>query len=123
VISFLSWCASGIHPRLTPNALPQRYCDLPGSEDSVRRCAQKLLRGSYTLADAMLGDDRDWFFGEFSAADAYFFWCFRRGMQFGVDVSPYRRCQAHFQRMSERASVQQLLSFEKSVIERFAQAS
>lgn len=123
VISFLSWCASGIHPRLTPNALPQRFCDLPGSEDSVRRCAQKLLRGNYAIAEEMLADGRDWFFEAFSAADAYFFWCFRRGRQFGLDVSAYPRCIAHFDRMSARASVQQLLGFEKSVIDRFAQLS
>ena len=34
-ISFLAWCASGIHPALTPNAQPQQFCDLPGSADSV----------------------------------------------------------------------------------------
>src|SRR5664279_4909091 len=46
-ISLMAWCASGIHPFLTPNILPQRYCDLPGSEDSVRRCAQKSLHENY----------------------------------------------------------------------------
>lgn len=123
VISFLSWCASGIHPRLTPNALPQRFCDLPGSEDSVRRCAQKLLRKNYEIAESLLADGRDWFFERFSAADAYFFWTFRRGTQFaavGADTSGLPLCQAHFERMQQRASVQQLLAFERSVVERFA---
>ena len=43
VISFLAWCASGIHPHLTPNARPGNYCDLPGSEESVKRVANVML--------------------------------------------------------------------------------
>ncbi len=40
-ISLMAWCASGIHPALTPNFNPKRYCDLPDSEESVKQCAQK----------------------------------------------------------------------------------
>jgi glutathione S-transferase len=114
-ISFLAWCASGIHPALTPNAMPQRYCDLPGSEESVRRCAQVLLRENYKIAEDLLAG-RDWFFDEFSLADAYFFWCFRRGMQFNVDVAAFPNCRAHLDRMSARASVQKVLAFEASTL-------
>jgi glutathione S-transferase len=119
-LSFLAWCSSGIHPRLTPNALPQRYCDLPGSEESVRRCAQTLLRSSYAVAEESLADGRDWFFHSFGAPDIYFFWCFRRGGQFGLDQSEFVRCSAHFERMRERPSVQRLLAFEAEVIRGFA---
>jgi|SRR5450631_1491081 len=121
-IAFLTWCASGIHPRLTPNFIPQRFCDLPGSEDSVKRCAQKLLLANYAIADDMLADGRDWFFESFTAADAYFFWCFRRGMQFGIDVSRFVRCIAHCRRMTARPSVQQLLTFEETIVQQFARA-
>ncbi len=114
-ISFLAWCASGIHPALTPNALPQRYCDLPGSEESVRRCAQALLKENYRIAEQMLAG-REWFFEEFSLADIYFFWCFRRGIQFGVDASAFSSCQAHLNQMSARASVQKLLTFEAAAL-------
>jgi glutathione S-transferase len=114
-ISLLAWCASGIHPHLTPNVLPQRYCDLPGSEESVRRCAHKLLRENYQVAEKLL-DDRDWFFDHFTLPDAYFFWCFRRGTQFHVDVSDFPNCQAHFERVSRRASTQKLLAFEAQTL-------
>jgi glutathione S-transferase len=96
-ISLLAWCASGIHPALTPNALPQRYCDLPGSEDSVRRCAQKLLMENYQIAENLL-KRRDWFLQNFTLADAYFFWCLRRGLPFGVDMSGLPNCRGHFHR-------------------------
>ena len=117
-VARMAWCASGIHPCLTPNALPERYCDLPGSEESVRRCARKLLLENYQVADELLAG-RAWFFEHFTAVDAYFFWCFRRGRQFGVDVGGFRHCLAHFERMSERASVQRLFSYEAQVIEEF----
>ena len=118
-ISLLAWCASGIHPALTPNARPERYCDLPDSADSVRRCAQAMLRDYLHIADAML-TGREWFFDHFTTADAYFFWCFRRALQFHLDVSAFTGCQAHFDRMSLRPSVRQLLAFEADTLERFS---
>jgi glutathione S-transferase len=121
-ISLLAWCASGIHPALTPNALPHRYCDLPGSEDNVRRCAHKLLLENYRIADQRL-QGRQWFFDHFTAVDAYFFWCFRRGTQFKVEVSDFKNCLSHFERMQQRASVQQLLAYERQVLAAFAAAS
>jgi glutathione S-transferase len=110
-VALLAWCASGIHPCLTPNARPQRYCDLPESEDSVRRCAQKLLRESYGVAEGLL-QGRDWFFDRFTLPDSYFFWCFRRGGQFKVDQSDFPACQRHCARVAQRPSVQKLLAFE-----------
>ena len=53
-ISLMAWCASGIHPALTPNNSPKRYCDMPGSDESVKQCAQKLLDENFTIADNLL---------------------------------------------------------------------
>ena len=114
-VSLLAWCAAGIHPHLTPNILPQRYCDLPGSEDSVRRCAQKLLFENYRIADELLGG-RDWFFDHFTAVDAYFFWCFRRGMQFKLALDAFPNCAGHFARVLGRASVQRALDLEAETL-------
>jgi glutathione S-transferase len=121
-ISLMAWFASGIHPALTPNARPERYCDLPGSADSVRRCAQKLLLEYYRIADDRLAG-REWFFDHFTAVDAYFFWCFRRGGQFGLDTTVFRHCTAHLQRTGERESVQRAVAIEKQWIETFSQAA
>ena len=114
-ISLMAWCASGIHPFLTPNILPQRYCDLPGSEDSVRRCAQKIYLENIQFAEQLL-TNRDWFFNHFTLPDIYFYWCFRRGTQFKVDLSPFPQCRAHFDRVSQRASVQKSLAFEAAAM-------
>lgn len=115
VIELMAWCDSGIHPHLTPNILPARYCDVPGSEDGVRRCAHKMLQEKFSVAEDLLGE-QEWFLECFTLADAFFFWCFRRAMQFEVDLSQFAKCRAHFERVSRRGSVRKLLAFEGQVL-------
>jgi len=124
-ISLMAWCASGIHPALTPNALPKRFCDAPDSEESVKQCAQKLLAEHFGIADSLLAG-REWFFDHYTAPDAYFFWTFLRALRFDVkylDLSKFQNCHAHLNRMKQRASVQKLLAFEKQIQEAFAKAA
>ncbi|HUF81357.1 MAG TPA: glutathione S-transferase N-terminal domain-containing protein [Burkholderiales bacterium] len=121
-ISLMAWCASGIHPHLTPNARPENYCDLPGSEESVKRVANKMLFEDFALADKLLAG-REWFLEHFTAVDAYFFWCFRRAISFKLDLAAFRACAAHFERMQHRPSVQKVLAHEKRVMEEFARAA
>ena len=121
-ISLLAWCASGIHPLLSRINSPARVCDLPGAEESVRRHAVQQLFANYKIADDMLAD-REWFFDHFTAVDAHFFWCFRRGTQFNLDLSQSENCMAHFERMKQRASVRKLLAYEQEVQTAFAQAA
>ena len=115
-IELLAWCGTTIHPSLTPNVLPQRFCDLPGSEESVRRCAHKLLHENFAIAEKRLAG-REWFFDHFTCPDVHFFWCFRRAMSFDVDVSGYPSCAAHFERVRARPATQKLIAFEAQVLE------
>jgi glutathione S-transferase len=121
-VSVLSWVASGMHPLLAKINNPAKTCDMPGAEASVRETARKELFENYAIADAMLAG-REWFFDHFTAADAHFFWAFRRGTQFELDLSAFRNCHAHFERMKKRASVQKLLGYEQSVQEEFAKVA
>ena len=121
-ISIMAWCASGIHPALTPNANPKRYCNLPGTEDNVKQCARKLLVENFTIANEMLAG-REWFFDHFTAADAYFFWCFRRAVLFKLDVASFPNCVAHYERMQQRPCVKKLLAYEAQVQGEFAKAA
>lgn len=121
-ISMLSWCASGMHPYLSRINAPAKVCDLPGAEESVRRLAKDLLFENFRIADEMLAG-REFFFDHFTAVDAHFFWCFRRGTQFDLDQSEFENCTAHFERMNRRASVQKLLSYEKDLRAEFARVS
>ena len=121
-ISLLSWCSSGIHPYLSRINSPNGVCDVPGGGDSVRRIAIKHLFENYKLADDMLAG-REYFFDHFTAPDSHFFWCFRKGLQFDLDLSEFKNCAAHFERMQARPSVQKFLAFEKSVQADFAEAA
>jgi glutathione S-transferase len=121
-ISLLSWCSSGFHPYLSRINSPPRVCDVPDSADSVRRLAAEQLLENYRIADDLLAG-REYFFDHFTAADAHFFWCFRRGSQFDLDLSAFANCAAHFERMQSRASVRKLLAYEKSVQAEFARAA
>ena len=124
-ISMMAWCASGIHCWLTPNFKPSNYCDMPGSEESVKRCSQKMLAEQFAIADGLLAG-REWFFDHYTAVDAYFFWCWRRGLSFNfkyLDMTGFKNCSAHFERMKGRPSVQKLTAFEAQVLQEFAQAA
>jgi glutathione S-transferase len=121
-ISIMSWCASGIHPFLARINSPPRVCDVPGADQSVRKLAAEQLCESYKIADGMLAG-REYFFDHFTAADAHFFWCFRRGTQFELDLAKFSNCQAHYARLQNRPSVQKCLAHEKAVQAEFAKAA
>ena len=121
-ISIMSWCASGIHPFLARINAPPRVCDLPGADESVRRLAAGQLYENYEIANDLLAG-REYFFDHFTAADAHFFWCFRRGSQFELDLSRFANCQAHFERLQKLPSVQQCFAYEKTVQTEFAKAA
>ena len=121
-ISILSWCSGGIHPFLARINAPPRVCDLPDAGPSVRKLAAEQLDENFAIADDML-KGREFFFDHFTAADAHFFWCFRRATQFELDLAKFTNCQAHFQRIGNRPSAQKLLAYEKSVQAEFAKAA
>jgi glutathione S-transferase len=121
-LSILCWCSSGIHPYLSRINSPAKVCDVPDTGESVTRLAAEFIYEAFAIAERLL-DGRDYFFGDFTAPDAHFFWCFRRATQFELPLDAYTNCAAHFARMQTRPSVQKLLSFEKEVRDSFAAAA
>lgn len=121
-ISLLSWCSGGIHPYLTRINSPSRICDVAGAEESVRKLAAANLMELFKIADDRLSG-RQFFFDHFTAPDAHFFWCQRRARQFELDLSDFKHCAAHFERMLQRPSVQKLLTYEKSIQDEFSKAT
>lgn len=121
-ISMLAWCSSGIHPYLSRINSPQKVCDLSNTDESVRRLSAQILYEYYQIAEGLL-NGREYFFEHFTAVDAHFFWCFRRGMQFELELSRFNNCTAHFERMKSRGSVKKLFAYEKEVQDKFAKAT
>ena len=121
-ISFLSLCATGMHPHISRANTPSKYCDGDEAANSVRKYSVEFINESFRVADDALGE-REFFFGHFTAADVYFFWCFRRSTQLGLDLSGFPHCAAHFERMLERKSVERLVRFEAETQAKFAAAA
>jgi glutathione S-transferase len=118
-IALMSWCAAGIHPFLTRINSPIKVSGVAGTEESVTKIAMDALDESFKILDAKLAG-HEFFFDHFTACDAYFYWCFRRGVQLGVKSDAYPNCAAHFARMEQRPSVKKALQFEKDTMAAFA---
>lgn len=118
-IALHSWCASGIHPYLSRINNPGKVCDTAGSSDSVIKVAMDFLFEAFQIGNDLLAG-REYFFDDFTAPDAHFFWCCRRATQLGVTVSGFPNVEAHFKRMQERSSVKKLFAYEKELSEGFA---
>lgn len=120
-ISFMIWCASGIHPHLSRIHSPTKYCGGAASLETVREIAGKAIFEAFRLVEARLAG-KNYLFDAFTAPDAYFFWCFRRASQFGLELKDFPNCAAHFERMRQRPSVQKVLVFERQTLDAFASA-
>ncbi len=120
-ISILSWCATGMHPHISRINTPSKFCSEVEAEEGVRKNATEFVYENFQVANDML-DGREYFFDRFTAADAHFFWCFRRATQLKVDLSAFPSCRAHFDRMLKRQSVKKLYALEKDVLAKFGWA-
>ena len=114
-LSLMAFCASGIHPHLGRINAPARFCDTPGSEDSVRKLAAAEVHKAFKILDGMLAG-REWVFEHWTAVDAYLFWVWRRAGQFKLELSAFPGFAAHAERMQKRASVQRALEYEREVL-------
>jgi glutathione S-transferase len=121
-ISLMAWFSSTIHPHLTHNARPENHCDLPGSAESVKRVGNRHLMEDFAIAERTLSG-REWFFDHFTSVDTYFFWCFRRALSFGLDLSGFAHCTAHQARAARHPSVRKVLAHEEKVLARQAEAA
>lgn len=121
-VSLMSWCSAGIHPYLRNINSPPKVCDVADTAESVVRLSSAMLHESFAILDGKLAG-HEFFFEHFTVPDAYFFWCYRRAEQLGVDLGKYANCNAHHARMKLRPSVARLLAFEAETLSAFATAA
>lgn len=118
-ISTMAWCAAGIHPYLSRLNNPAKVSDIREADHSVANAAKASLREAFAIAEDQLGEE-PYFFGAFTAIDAYFFWCFRRAKILRLDLGEFEACNAHYVRMMLRESVMEAMNFEKQTLKTFA---
>ncbi|HLT76605.1 MAG TPA: glutathione S-transferase N-terminal domain-containing protein [Ferrovibrio sp.] len=114
-LSFIAWCASGVHPVMSRFFGPQNFCDLPDSADNVKALAAKATAANFALIEKAL-EGKDWVFGEWSVADAYIFVFYNWATKLGLDVSQYPNYGKHFERMKQRPAVQRALAREAEAL-------
>jgi glutathione S-transferase len=112
-LSFLAWCASGVHPVLSRFFGPQRFCDLPDSADNIKKLATEQNAANFALIEKAL-EGKEWLFGDWSVADGYIFVFFNWAKKLGLDVSAYPNYAKHFERMQQRPAVQRALAREQA---------
>lgn len=117
-ISLLAWFASGIHPNISRYNSPSKFCDVPGTEDSVKRIARESLLEAFKLVENLL-IGKEYFLNEFCAADVYFFWVFRRTALFDFSLDGFKNCNAHQKRILSRPSVQAAIAYENTQIDKY----
>ncbi len=111
-LSFLAWCASGLHPLVTRLRLPQRFCDLPGAADRVRSIAREEMIAQLAIAERRL-EAQAWILGDkWSVADAYIFWVWARCPESGIDTTQFPMLRGHEKRSLARPAVRRALARE-----------
>jgi glutathione S-transferase len=111
-LSLLAWFASGVHPVIGRFFRPAAFCDLPGSEDAVKRLAGEATAQAFAGVDKLLAG-KDWLIGDYSVVDPYAFvfmhWA-KNALK--LDVAPYPNYLAHYARITARPAVQRMLATE-----------
>lgn len=111
-LELLAWLASGVHPVFGRIFGPQRFCDVPGTEDNLRKLALAATAQNFELIERQLAG-KDWALGDFSVADGYIFVFYRWAKAAKLDLTPFPNYTAHQERMLKRPGVQRALAREQ----------
>jgi glutathione S-transferase len=104
MLSDLFWLSSVWHPYVRANKVPSRWTI--GEEAPVRARGVELLTPCVRLLEARLAG-RDWWYGDWSILDVYFYWAYTTAEEGRFDLSPYPRIARH------RAAVEALPAFQR----------
>lgn len=112
-VSHMGWFGAGIHPHITRHFKPIKFCADVNSHDDIKAKAKAAYLEQMALVETEL-TGKTWFFDHYTACDSYFFWIYTRALREDFDLSGFKHCTAHNERMRERASVQKVLAHTAS---------
>jgi glutathione S-transferase len=107
MLSDLFWVSSVWHPYVRANKMPGRWTI--GDEAPVRARGVELLTPCVEQLDARLAG-AEWWYGEWSIIDIYFYWAYTTAEEGQFDLSPYRHINRH------REAVKGLPSFQRALV-------
>lgn len=108
---WLAFLNSDLHKTFSLVFGAARYVEGQAAQDSLTANAIARLKEMFAIADQRL-TGRDWLSEGRSVADAYLYVVMRWAGAKKVDLSGLKNLQAHFERMSKDAGVQQALKAE-----------
>lgn len=108
-VSHMGWFGAGIHQHITRHFKPMVFSGNPDSHADVKEKAKAMYMKQLELVEAEL-TGKTWFFDHYTVCDSYFFWIYDRALNEGFDLSVFKACTAHNERMRERESVKKVLA-------------
>ncbi len=105
-LSDFFWVSSVWHPYVRANKVPSRWTT--GDEAPVRERGVELLTPCVQILEQRLSD-RNWWYGEWSILDVYFYWAYTTAEEGHFDLSPYPNINRH------RFAVEALPAFQRAL--------
>jgi glutathione S-transferase len=105
-LSDLFWLSSVWHPSVRANKMPSRWTT--GDEAPVRERGVELLTPCVQQLEARLGQT-EWWYGQWSILDVYFYWAYTTAEEGKFDLSPYPQIARH------RAQIKALPAFQSAI--------
>ncbi len=108
-LSYMGWFGAGIHQHLTRHFKPIKFCADTNSHDDIKAKSKAMYMEQLELVESEL-HNKTWFFDHFTVCDSYFCWIYNRALGEGFDLTGFKSCTAHYNRMLERESVKTVLA-------------
>ena len=105
----LCFCSSTLHPLVTRIRMPSFFAGEDNAR-TVQDIAINAMDEFFGLINKRL-DEKQWWYGdEWSAMDAYLYWCFWRVQGAGYHVDTFPNYCDHARRMEQRPAVQRAIA-------------
>ncbi len=105
-LSDMFWVSSVWHPYVRANKVPSRWTI--GEEAPVRARGVELFTPCIKILDERIAD-QDWWYGDWSIIDVYFYWAYTTAEEGQFDLSPYANVNRH------RLAIEALPAFQRAL--------
>lgn len=114
-LSDLFWVSSVWHPYVRANKVPSRWT--VGEEAPVRERGRLLLTPCVEQLEVRLSG-QDWWYGQWSIIDVYFYWAYTTAEEGQFDLGPYPNVNRHRAAVEALPALQRALAREVAASER-----
>lgn len=114
-IADLCFCSSTLHPLVTRIRMPSFFAGEDYAKE-VQDIAFNTMDEFFQLAENQLADNQWWYGDQWSAMDAYLYWCFWRVQGAGYHVDKFPNFCAHAKRMEQRPAVKRAIARDEEAL-------